>query len=141
MLKLPAARADGPRMPRLRWSVLAAGLLLAVPAPAALAQSDANPASGICVVRDVPNVERPRTKVGVNVADADSTATGRARCATVARVVRGLARERAERPMTVRGYACTPTVTGSKVAWECVYKGGRPRTTVTLDFAFRYADG
>jgi hypothetical protein len=56
-------------------------------------------------------------------------------------VVRSLAREGAERPMTVKGYACTPRVRDNdRVTWRCVWKGGAPRTTVELGFGWRYAN-
>ncbi|MBX5442239.1 MAG: hypothetical protein IRZ32_12030 [Solirubrobacteraceae bacterium] len=125
-------------MARTLPALALAGGLLAAAAPAASAAS--NPASGICVVRDVPNVERPTVRVGVNIDDAGSTAARKARCGQVARVVRGLAREQAQMPMKVNGFACTPTVRGARTSWTCTYRGGSPRTTVELDFAFRYAE-
>lgn len=128
--------ADAARMARTFPALLiAAGAFAAAAAPAVAAD---NPASGICIVRDVPNLERPTVRVGVNIDDADSTAARKARCGQVTRVVRGLAREEAQRPMRVNGYRCTPTVKGARTSWECTYRGGSPRTTVQLLFAFRY---
>ena len=135
-LKPPRPFADAVRMARALPALILAGGLLTAAAPAAVAAS--NPASGICIVRHVPNLERPTVKVGVDIGDAGSTATRKARCGQVSRVVRGLAREEAQRPMRVNGYRCTPTVRGARTSWECTYRGGSPRTTVELRFAFRY---
>jgi len=135
-LKAPPRPADAARMARtLPALLIAAGAFAAVAAPAVAAD---NPASGICIVRDVPNLERPTVRVGVNIGDADSTAARKARCGQVSRVVRGLAREQAQMPMKVNGYRCTPTVKGARTSWACTYCGGSPRTTVELLFAFRY---
>ena len=72
----------------------------------------------------------------MNIANADSTATRKARCGVVGRVVRTLVREGAEMPMKVSGYRCTPVIRGSRIRWTCAYRG-KPRTTVTLNFGYR----
>ena len=122
-------------------------LLLATAAVAGVAATPAvaatkGPASGICIVKRVPNVAPATQKVGVNIAEASSkAAVAKADCAVVGKVVRTLARAGAERPMNVNGYACTPTVrNNTRVTWHCVWKGGSPRTTVELDFAWRYTN-
>ncbi len=125
-----------------RSAVLLAAVAVSGAAAVPAAAAPSGPASGICVVRHVPNV-KPRTiKAGVNIGEASSTAAdGHARCAVVSRVVKTLARAGAERPMTVRGYACTPTVRdNTRVRWRCVWKGGSPRTTVTALFGWRYVN-
>jgi hypothetical protein len=120
-------------------AVALAGIAATVAAaPAARAASPSGPASGICVVKHVDGVQRAKVKVGVDIANARSSATRHARCGVVAKVVRGLASAGAEMPQKVARYRCTPTVTGSKVAWTCRFRGGHPRTTVQLDFAYRY---
>jgi hypothetical protein len=128
-------------MPRSAVLLAAAALAGIAAAPAAAAPK--GPASGICVVQHVPNVAPSTIKVGVNIAEASSKAADRkARCRVVKSVVKTLAREGAERPMKVRGYACTPRVRGNvRVTWRCVWKGGSPRTTVELGFAWRYTNG
>jgi len=98
------------------------------------------PASGICVVKNVPNVTPSTLKVGVNIGEASSKAADKqARCGVVTTVVKTLARQGAERPTKVRGFACTPRVRDNdRVAWRCLWKGGSPSTTVELAFGWRY---
>ncbi len=115
----------------------AAPLAVAAAAPSALA-APSGPASGVCVVQPVKQVQGGKVTVGVNIANAASTAARQARCGRVANVVRGLAGSAAEMPMRVNGFRCTPTVRGREVIWACTYRGGSPRTAVTLDFAYRY---
>jgi hypothetical protein len=106
----------------------------------ALAGAASNPASGVQIVEPVDGVRGGKVTVGVTIDDADSTATRKARPRVVARVVRTLVAEGAQKPMRVSGYRCTPTVSGpkgAKVAWTCAFTGGRPRTEVELDFAYR----
>jgi hypothetical protein len=97
-----------------------------------------NAASGVCPVK-VDGIRGGKLTAGVTVDNAKSTAVAKSSCGQIAKVVRGLVAERAEMPMKVNGFRCTPTVTGAKVAWECVYRGGTPRTRVVADFAYRYA--
>lgn len=117
----------------LRLPLLTALAALAIAVPAAAAS---NPASGVCPLK-VPGVPGGKVTVGVNIDDADSTATRKARCRVAGRVVRTLVREGAEMPMKVAGYRCTPVVTSKRIRWTCVYRGGKPRTTVTLNFDYR----
>jgi hypothetical protein len=112
---------------------------IAVPS-AATAADTSNQASGVCRLK-VSDVLTGIVTVGVDLDNGRSTAARKATCAQVGKVVRTLASEGAERPETVNGYACTPSITGARVVWRCVYRGGRPRTTVTLDFSYRYASG
>jgi hypothetical protein len=121
-------------MPRL--PLLPAVAALALAACAAPAGAATNPASGVCPQK-IPGVPGGKVVVGVNIHDADSTATRKARCRVAGRVVRTLVREGAELPMKVSGYRCTPIVTSKRIRWTCVYRGGSPRTTVTLNFAYR----
>ncbi|UGS35257.1 hypothetical protein [Capillimicrobium parvum] len=120
----------------LRLTLLAAGAALALAAPTAAVAADSNPASGVCPLK-VAGVPGGKLTAGVNIADADSTATRKARCGVVGRVVRTLVREGAEMPMKAAGYRCTPVIAGSRIRWTCVYRGGTPRTTVTLNFGYR----
>ncbi|HEY8582271.1 MAG TPA: hypothetical protein VIL49_04965 [Capillimicrobium sp.] len=103
----------------------------------ALAGGGSDPASGIQIVKPVDGVRGGKVTVGVDIADAQSKAADRkARPRVVARVVRTLVDEGAQRPMRVSGFRCTPTVTGPggvKVAWRCAYGGG----AVELDFSYR----
>ena len=119
--------------------LLAAAALSAAAAPSALA-ADEGPASGICVVTGVPGVAQAKVKVGVNIAEASSTATAKSGCGPVGRTVRALARTGAEMPIKVRGFRCTPALNETRIAWRCVYRGGTPRTSVELLFGWRYAD-
>jgi uncharacterized protein YggE len=126
-----------------RFTVLLAALALAGVAAAPAVAAPKGPASGTCVVKHVPNVAPSTLKVGVNIAEASSKAADKqARCGVVSSVVKSLARQGAERPMTVKGYACTPRVRNNdRVAWRCVWKGGSPKTTVELGFGWRYTNG
>lgn len=120
--------------------LLAAAAVCAATATPAVAAAPEGPASGICVVKNVPNVQPTTIKAGVTIAEASSAAADKkASCGVVSGVVKSLARAGAERPMTVSGYACTPTVrNNARVSWRCTWNGGSPRTTVTLMFAWRY---
>jgi hypothetical protein len=134
-----------PRSPSAALSAVAAGIAAAAVAAAvlpasALAGSTTHAASGVCPVKVAGVMERT-VVVGVNLSDARSSAAPRAACRRVAKVMRSLAAEGAERPETVNGFACTPSITGGRVAWTCTYRGGRPRTTITLAFAYRYPAG
>ena len=100
----------------------------------------AEPASGVCPMK-VDGIRGGKLTAGVNIDDARSTAARKARCGQVEKVVRGLVDARAERPMRVNGFRCTPSLTGTKVDWTCVYRGGTPRTKVEALFAYRYAKG
>src|SRR5690349_2509437 len=105
-----------------RSAVLLAALAVASGAAAAPAvAAPSGPASGICVVKNVPGVTPTTLKVGVNIGEASSKAADRqARCGVVTGVVKSLARQGAERPMTVQGYACTPRVRDNdRVTWRC----------------------
>jgi hypothetical protein len=140
-LKLPRAGADGLSMSRSVLIATAAAVAVAVALPsAASAAPTEHQASGVCPLK-VANVVGGTVVVGVNLSDARSSAARKATCPQVGRVVRRLAGEGAERPETVNGYACTPSITGGKVTWKCTYRGGKPRTTITLNFAYRYAAG
>lgn len=106
----------------------------------ALAGGTQDDASGVQVVKDVDGVRGGKVTVGVNIDDATSTAARKARPGVVSNVVRTLVDEGAQMPMRVRRYRCTPTVSGPggvKLSWECVYRGGQPRTKVELDFGYR----
>lgn len=106
----------------------------------ALAGGTQNAASGVQIVDDVDGVRGGKVKVGVNIDNAKSTAVRKAREGVVSSVVRTLVAEGAEKPMKVRGYDCTPTVSGhhaTRLQWECEFEGGRPKTTVELDFGYR----
>lgn len=130
-------------MPRTRLllAAAAAAALASVPTAAASAhRAAANPASGICLVKTA-GIKGGKVTVGVNIDDADSTAVDHGSCRVVEHVVRHLVRIGAERPERVAAYRCTPSVTGRKVAWTCTYRGGKPRTTVTLAFAYRLRAG
>jgi hypothetical protein len=120
-------------------SMLAIAPLLAL---AVAAGGTQNAASGVCPIK-VDGVRGGQLTAGVTIDNAKSTAVAKSSCGQIAKVVRGLVAERAEMPMKVNGFRCTPTVTGphppAKVAWECVYRGGTPRTRVVADFAYRYA--
>lgn len=120
--------------------LLAVSAVCAAAATPAVAAAPEGPASGICVVKNVPNVRPTTIKAGVNIAQASSPAAEKkAACGVVSGVVKSLARAGAERPTTVSGYACTPTVRdNTRVSWRCTWKGGSPRTTVTLMFAWRF---
>jgi hypothetical protein len=126
-----------------RFAVLLAAVALAGVAATPAIAAPKGPASGICIVKKVPNVAPSTLKVGVNIAEASSkAAVKQARCGVVSTVVKSLARQGAERPMTVRGYACTPRVRNNdRVTWRCVWKGGTPKTNVELLFAWRYTNG
>jgi len=126
-----------------RSAVLLAAVALSAAAAAPAVAAPSGPASGICIVKHVPHVKPATVKVGVNIDEASSAAArGAARCGVVSTVAKTLARQGAERPTTVKGYACTPTVRGtSRVSWSCVWKGGKPSTTVTALFAWRYVNG
>jgi hypothetical protein len=126
-------------MPRicLPTAALAAVAVIALPAAAGAAPLE-GPASGVCPFKQAGIVGGKLT-VGVTIAEGSSTAAAKAECAQVKKVVNGLVKAGAERPMKVNGYRCTPSITGAKVAWTCVYRGGKPRTKVTLSFAYRYA--
>lgn len=117
----------------LRLPLLTAGAALAIAAPAGAAS---NPASGVCPLK-VADVPGGKVTVGVDIDDAGSTAARKARCVVAGRVVRTLVREGAEMPMKARGFRCTPVVTSKRIRWTCVYRGGSPRTTVTLRFGYR----
>lgn len=127
-------------MARSAALLTAAALAGAVAVPA-VATAQEGPASGICIVKKVPNIKGSSVKAGVNIDEASSKAADRkARCGVVSRVVRTLARAQAEKPMKVAGYACTPTVSASNVVkWTCTWTGGSPRTTVELRFGWTYA--
>jgi hypothetical protein len=114
-------------------SLLTAVAALAIAAPAG---ATSNPASGVCSLK-VAGVPGGKVTAGVNIDDADSTAARKARCRVAGRVVRSLVREGAEMPMKVAGYRCTPVVTSKRIRWTCVYRGGSPRTEVTLNFGYR----
>jgi len=118
----------------LRIAFLTASAALAIAAPAGAAAP--NPASGVCPLK-VSGVPGGEVTVGVNIDDADSTAARKARCRPVGRVVRTLVRAGAEMPMRVNGFRCTPVLRGSRIRWTCVYRGGEPRTRVTLNFGYR----
>jgi hypothetical protein len=123
-----------------RFALLLA--VAAVPAAAAAAPALAadGPASGICIVKAVPGVKPATIKAGVNISEASSKAAdAKAACGSVGAMIRALARTEAEKPVKVKGFTCTPSVTGSKVAWTCVWKGGSPKATVDVDFAWTYA--
>jgi hypothetical protein len=126
-----------------RCAVLLAAAVLAGAAATPAVAAPEGPASGICVVKKVPNIKGSSVKVGVNIDEASSKAADRkARCGVVSRVVRKLARAQAERPMKAAGYSCTPIVFGAnKVAWKCTWTGGSPRTSVELRFAYAYRAG
>jgi hypothetical protein len=126
-------------MSRIALPALVAGVVatLAIAAPAGAAPLE-GPASGVCPFKQAGIVGGKLT-VGVNIGEASSTATARSGCRRVRQVVDGLVKAGAESPMRVAGYRCTPTVTGAKVAWRCVYRGGTPRTIVELLFVYRYA--
>jgi hypothetical protein len=120
-------------------TAVAAAAVVALPSPATAADtSDA--ASGICRLK-VSDVVGGTVAVGVTIDNAQSTAARKATCGQVGKVVRRLATEGAERPEKVNGYACTPSITGARVVWKCTYRGGKPRTTITLNFTYRYAAG
>jgi hypothetical protein len=125
-----------------RSAVLFAAVVACGAAAAPALAAPEGPASGICVVKHVPNVRPTTVKVGVNIGEASSKAAdAKADCSVVSGVVKTLARSLSERPMTVSGYACTPTVRGtSRVSWRCVWTGGSPRTNVTALFAWRYVN-
>jgi hypothetical protein len=131
---LPAAAAA------VATAAVAVAAVAAVLPAAAVAGSTTHAASGVCPLKVDGVVERT-VVVGVNLSDGRSSAARKATCARVGRVVRRLAAEGAERPERVNGYACTPSITGGRVAWTCTYRGGTPRTTITLNFAYRYAAG
>jgi hypothetical protein len=106
----------------------------------AIAGGAHNEASGVCPIKDVEGVRGGKVTAGVTIDNGQSTAARKARCGVVADVVRTLVDEGAQMPMKVRGYRCTPTVSGPggmKVAWRCVYQGGTPRTRVEAEFAYR----
>lgn len=112
--------------------------LAAAPATALAAGSgESGPASGVCPKMPVAGVVGGKVSAGINIDDVSSTAVRRLRCGEARRVVRTLVRRRAEMPQRVRGFRCTPTLRGRKISWECVYRGGEPRTAVTFDFAYR----
>lgn len=115
-------------------------ILTAAALSLALAGAPSGPASGVCPVKPVDGVKGGKVTVGVNISEASSSAAKRGRCGVVAHVVHTLVDEGAQSPMKVRGYRCTPTVSGpggAKVAWTCVFEGGRPRTEIELDFRYR----
>ena len=120
--------------------MLALALSVAVVATAA-GSGEVGPASGVCPKLAVAGVVGGKVSAGMNIANVASSAASRLQCDQIRAVVRTLVRREAEMPQRVDGYRCTPTVTGSKLAWECVYRGGKPRTTVTLDFAYRLKSG
>jgi hypothetical protein len=126
-----------------RIAVLLAAVALSAAAAAPAVAATKGPASGICVVKHVPNVTPSTLKVGVNIGEASSkAAVKQAGCGVVTTVVKTLARQGAERPMTVKGYACTPRVRhNDRVVWRCLWKGGSPHTTVELGFGWRYTTG
>jgi hypothetical protein len=116
--------------------LLAAGAALALAAPTDAVAADPNPASGVCALK-VAGVPGGKVTAGVNIANAGSTGARRGRCGVVGRVVRTLVREGAEMPMKISGYRCTPVISGSRIRWTCVFRGGTPRTKVTLNFGYR----
>ena len=128
--------------PMARFALLLATAALAGVAATPAVAATKGPASGICVVKHVPGVTPATLKAGVNIGEGSSKAAlAKADCAVVTTVVKTLARARAERPMTVRGYDCTPRVRDNdRVTWRCVWKGGSPRTTVELGFGWRYTN-
>jgi hypothetical protein len=128
-------------MPRFPLPAAALTAALALALPAAALGADKGPASGVCPFKQ-SGIVGGKITVGVNIAEASSKAAdAKATCGQVKKVVNGLVKAGAESPMKVNGYKCTPTVTGAKVAWKCVWTGGSPRTSVTLLFAYRYAKG
>jgi hypothetical protein len=129
-----------PRIP-LPAALAAAALTFAVALPASALAATEGPASGVCPFKQ-SGIVGGKITVGVNIGEASSKAAGaKARCGQVKKVVNGLVTAGAEMPLKVNGYRCTPTITGTKVAWKCVWRGGSPRTNVTLLFAYRYAKG
>ena len=64
-------------------------------------------------------------------------------CETADAVVRGVTASAAEKPVTVDGFRCTPSVvsTGPDVVrWSCNFKGADTDTDVTLRFEATYRD-
>ncbi len=91
-----------------------------------------------CNVAGVPNVAGNSTVANVNATNVPSSQTALASCAQATTVVRGVARQQAEMPVTVQGFNCTPTVSGNYANFVCTLNGADSALQIKTKFALNY---
>jgi hypothetical protein len=93
-----------------------------------------------CTVNDIPGVVGSSTVATVNATNVPSSQVALASCAQASSLVKGVARTQAEQPVTVQGFACTPSVSASTAKWSCVLDGADSALTITTKFPLTYTD-
>ena len=93
-----------------------------------------------CTVNNIAGVVGGSTVANVNATDVPASQTALASCAQASSLVKGVARTQAEMPVTVEGFACTPSVSGSTAKWTCVLNGADSALTITTKFPLTYTD-
>ncbi len=91
-----------------------------------------------CNVSNVPKVVGGTAVANVNATDVPASQTALASCGQASALVKGVASSSAEMPVTVQGFACTPSVTDSTAKWTCVLHGADSPLTVTTKFTLTY---
>ncbi len=94
--------------------------------------------SRTCNVAGVPNVAGNSTVANVNATNVPSSQTALASCAQATAVVRGVARQQAEMPVTVQGFNCTPTVSGNYANFVCTLHGADSALQINTKFKLSY---
>ncbi|MSX02319.1 MAG: hypothetical protein F2813_04065 [Actinobacteria bacterium] len=92
-----------------------------------------------CNVSKVPNTvsgTSVATVVATNVPPSQKILAG---CPQAASLVRGVASQQAEMPVTVEGFSCTPSVKGSYVSYKCTLNGADSALQVTTKFSLTYS--
>ena len=93
-----------------------------------------------CTVNNIAGVVGGSTVANVNATDVPASQTALASCAQASSLVKGVAQTQAEMPVTVEGFACTPSVSGSTAKWTCVLNGADSALTITTKFPLTYTD-
>lgn len=119
---------------------VAAGALVlpAVLAPAASADTViAKEASGICHTKvSTKYTKSTSIKSGLNVTNLTAANESAAGCSGANKAVRKAVNGGYERPFSVAGWKCTPTVTGHKATFTCTFSKGV--TKADLHFGVTY---
>ncbi|GEM_PF-845365 len=93
-----------------------------------------------CTVNNIAGVAGGSTVANVNATDVPSSQTALASCTQASALVKGVARSGVQMPVTVQGFACTPSVSGSKAKWTCVLDGADSALTITTKFPLTYTN-
>ncbi len=94
--------------------------------------------SRTCNVAGVPNVVGNSTVANVKATNVPSSQTALASCDQATALVRGVARQQAEMPVTVQGFNCTPTVSGNYANYVCTLNGADSGLQINTKFKLNY---